>query len=84
MPEYNCELLYFFYMIAPCADGYRAYDFMLHQICLKYVPVHSTYSSAKLSCDAEGGDLIKIASQKKFDIFKRHHGMSSLNLIFSV
>lgn len=35
----------FFYMIA-------AYDFMLHQICLKYFPVPSTYSSVKLSCDA--------------------------------
>lgn len=65
-------------MIAPCAEGYTTYDLMSHQICLKYFPVPVSYYSARLLCQAEGGDLIKIDSVKKFNIFNSYHGTCSL------
>lgn len=42
---------------------------------MKYFPVTARYSPAKALCQAEGGNLIKIDSKEKFDIFKDNHGM---------
>uniref|UniRef100_K1R1M3 Uncharacterized protein n=1 Tax=Magallana gigas TaxID=29159 RepID=K1R1M3_MAGGI len=57
----------------PFSDGCTTYNLTSHQICLKYFPVSARYSSARNLCQAEGGDLIKIDSERKFDIFRKHH-----------
>lgn len=49
-----------------------------------YFPVLARYSSARNLCQAEGGDLIKIDSQEKYDIFKDYHGMFKLYERFCV
>lgn len=55
---------------------------MQYQICLKYFPVPASYSTAQANCQAEGGDLIKIDSQEKYDIFKDYHvGVANSTLI---
>lgn len=38
-------------------------------------PRSVTYQSARAFCQAEVGNLIKIDSQEKFDVFKDYHGM---------
>lgn len=68
----------------PCADGYATYSLMSYQICLKYFPVPVTYSTAQANCQAEGGDLIKIDSQEKYDIFKDCHVPIANNTILQV
>nr|XP_022312457.1 uncharacterized protein LOC111117596 [Crassostrea virginica] len=55
----------------PCQDGYAAYIAPEFQVCLKFVPVSSDYTKAKEHCEAEGGDLIRIDSTLKYDIFKQ-------------
>eukprot|EP00105_Crassostrea_gigas_P040748 XP_019924896.1 PREDICTED: uncharacterized protein LOC109619397 [Crassostrea gigas] len=61
------------YVPLPFSDGCTTYNLTSHQICLKYFPVSARYSSARNLCQAEGGDLIKIDSERKFDIFRKHH-----------
>ena len=58
----------------PCAEGYATYKWMSYEICMKYFPVPVIYATAKANCEAEGGNLIKIDSQEKYDIFNDYHG----------
>ena len=53
-----------------CKDGYVTYYYADFQICLKYVPDSVRYTQARAHCEAEGGDLIKIDTTLKYDIFK--------------
>lgn len=64
-------------ILGSCANGYLNYDLSDSQICVKYFPIEVSYSSARANCQAEGGDLIKIDSPEKFDMFKEYHGMFS-------
>ncbi|XP_052692703.1 uncharacterized protein LOC128170978 [Crassostrea angulata] len=57
----------------PWSDGCKTYNLSSQQICLKYFPVLARYLSARNLCQAEDGDLIKIDSKEKFDIFKDYH-----------
>lgn len=66
---------YLILFVAPCAKGYASYDLLGSQICLKYFPVPVSYATAKANCQVEGGNLIKIDSQEKYDIFKDYHGV---------
>ena len=59
---------------ASCQDGYAAYIAPEFQVWLKLVPVSSDYTKAKEHCEAEGGDLIRIDSTLKYDIFKQMLG----------
>lgn len=71
-------ILFFFSLIlGNCANGYLNYDLSDSQICVKYFPIQVSYSSARANCQAEGGDLIKIDSPEKFDMFKEYYGMFS-------
>lgn len=65
-------------ILVPLSDGCTTYNLTSHQICLKYFPVPARYSSARNLCQAEGGDLIKIDSQEKYDKFETFHGMFKL------
>ena len=53
-----------------CKDGYVTYNYTDYQICLKYVPNPVRYTLARAHCEAEGGDLIRIDTTLKYDIFK--------------
>ena len=53
-----------------CKDGYVTYNYTDYQICLKYVPDSVRYTQARAHCEAEGGDLIRIDTTLKYDIFK--------------
>ena len=53
-----------------CKDGYVTYDDNDFQICLKYVPDPVRYTQARAHCEEEGGDLIRIDTTLKYDIFK--------------
>ena len=67
---------------ASCQDGYAAYIAPEFQVCLKFVPVSSVHTKAKEHCEAEGGDLIRIDSTLKYDIFKQMLGKKkSLDII---
>ena len=58
------------FVLGLCKDGYVTYNYTDFQICLKYVPDSVRYSQAKVYCEADGGDLIRIDSTLKYDIFK--------------
>ena len=53
-----------------CKDGYVTYNYTDFQICMKYVPHSVQYTLARAHCREEGGDLIKIDTTLKYDIFK--------------
>ena len=53
-----------------CKDGYVTYNYTDFQICLKYVPDSVRYTQARAHCEEEGGDLIKMDTTLKYDIFK--------------
>ncbi|XP_048751416.1 uncharacterized protein LOC125663154 [Ostrea edulis] len=57
-----------------CPQGYTTHQYTYFKICLKYVSVYVKYPDAVNHCNADGGDLIRIDSQQKFDIFKTHLG----------
>uniref|UniRef100_K1QEB5 C-type lectin domain-containing protein n=1 Tax=Magallana gigas TaxID=29159 RepID=K1QEB5_MAGGI len=68
----------------PLSDGCTTYNLTSHQICLKYFPVPARYSSARNLCQAEGGDLIKIDSQEKYDKFETFHVPIANNTLIEV
>lgn len=74
----NISLL--FSIIVPRSTGCTTYTLTSHQICLMYFPVPARYSTAKTLCQAGGGNLFKIDSQEKFDLFEDYHGMLSLGI----
>ncbi|XP_062593280.1 uncharacterized protein LOC134254772 [Saccostrea cucullata] len=55
-----------------CPSGYTLYEYSPFDICLKYVPQGLNYPGANASCNGENGDLIKIDTARKFEIFKNH------------
>ncbi|XP_062592821.1 uncharacterized protein LOC134254313 [Saccostrea cucullata] len=57
-----------------CPQGYTFYRTSVFTTCLKYVSTEVNYKEAVSSCKQDGGDLIRIDSQEKFDIFKNHAG----------
>ncbi|XP_061190698.1 uncharacterized protein LOC133198680 [Saccostrea echinata] len=54
-----------------CPAGYSVFQYLDSEICVKYVNKGTTYPEAVISCKTDGGDLIRIDSEKKYDIFKR-------------
>ncbi|XP_061190699.1 uncharacterized protein LOC133198681 [Saccostrea echinata] len=48
------------------------YDYTHIGICLKYVPAPKSYPEAVISCLTDGGDLIKLDSIEKYNIFRNH------------
>ena len=60
-----------------CKDGYVTYNYTDFQICLKYVPDSVRYTQARAHCEAEGGDLIRIDTTLKYEIFKEMLGYVS-------
>lgn len=48
--------------------GYVTFNFTDTQICLKYVTTPATYPEATKHCQADGGDLIRLDSNLKYDI----------------
>nr|XP_019924464.2 uncharacterized protein LOC109619238 [Crassostrea gigas] len=67
-----------------CANGSAPYNLLGSQICLKYFPVPVIYATAKANCEAEGGNLIKIDSQEKYNIFNDYHVSVANNTVIQV
>ncbi|XP_062602934.1 uncharacterized protein LOC134264654 [Saccostrea cucullata] len=65
--------------MSPCPEGYTTYNYTYFEICLMYVPVNSKYPDAVENCKENGGDLIKIDSLEKYDIFKSFSGQYTGN-----
>nr|XP_019924468.2 uncharacterized protein LOC105332398 [Crassostrea gigas] len=61
------------FVLVPWSTGCTTYQLTSHQICLMYFPVPARYSTAKTLCQAGGGNLFKIDSQEKFDLFEDYH-----------
>ncbi|XP_048750767.2 uncharacterized protein LOC125662565 [Ostrea edulis] len=60
------------YIPPACPDGYTTYQYKYFKICLKYVAMDTKYPDAVNFCNADGGDLIRIDSQQKYDLFRAH------------
>ncbi|XP_062587783.1 uncharacterized protein LOC134249445 [Saccostrea cucullata] len=54
----------------PCPSGYTTIMNTFYEICVKYVPTPTMYDDAVSRCNEDGGDLFKIDSEKKYEIFK--------------
>jgi hypothetical protein len=67
--------IYMYFIITDrCPKGYTPYPIISLFICLKYVALNTKYPDAVNDCNADDGDLIRIDSQEKFDIFRTHLG----------
>ncbi|XP_022311379.2 uncharacterized protein LOC111116676 [Crassostrea virginica] len=53
-----------------CKEEYVTYNYTDFQICVKYVSDLTTYPEAVKHCRADGGDLFRIDTALKYDIFK--------------
>ena len=58
-----------------CKEEYVTYNFTDFQICVKYVSDLTTYPEAVKHCRADGGDIFRIDTALKYDIFKDLLGM---------
>ena len=66
----NINVDFFIILLAPCPEDYTEFSYDHRDICLRYRPEVKSYPEATTECQAEGGDLIKVDSQRKMDIFK--------------
>ncbi|XP_062603875.1 uncharacterized protein LOC134265673 [Saccostrea cucullata] len=55
-----------------CFANYTFYDTEDFSICLKYYSEFRTYEKARQNCQDEGGDLVKIDSKRKYEIYKMY------------
>lgn len=56
--------------LAPCPQSYTEFTYGHLDICLRFVSDLMKYPMATSVCEQDGGDLIKLDSQRKFDIFQ--------------
>lgn len=56
-------------MYSYCPIGYIDVNFSTVRTCLRLELMTKTYSGAAISCQADGGDLIRIDSAEKYAIF---------------
>jgi hypothetical protein len=75
--------IYSFLILDYCRVGYNAHQYTNSMICLKYVTMDTTYPDAVNSCRGDGGDLIRIESKQKFDIFKAYFGRLYVALLYA-
>lgn len=61
--------------LGPCKDGYVAYNYTDHQLCLKFVGNKVPYPEASARCQAEGGDLFKLETVAKYTIMTDYLGV---------
>lgn len=61
---------------APCPLSYSEYTYGYLNICLRFVSNLMTYPMASSVCQQDGGDLVRLDSQRKFDIFQEFVGES--------
>ncbi|XP_062579585.1 uncharacterized protein LOC134241562 [Saccostrea cucullata] len=67
------------YVLAYCPSGYVQFQYYYLHICLKYVPTNSSYPDAVSDCKKDRGDLIRIDTTAKYDIFKNFVGEHAAN-----
>ncbi|XP_061190272.1 uncharacterized protein LOC133198147 [Saccostrea echinata] len=60
--------------LAHCPSAYAVYDYTHFNICLRYISISANYTEAVSRCQQDGGDLVRIDSFQKYDIFKGHIG----------
>ncbi|XP_052694764.1 uncharacterized protein LOC128173079 [Crassostrea angulata] len=58
------------YIAPPCPLSYSEYTYGYLNICLRFVSNLTTYPMASSVCQQDGGDLVRLDSQRKFDIFQ--------------
>ena len=73
----------FCYYLGRCGNGYVAYNYTDHQICLKFVNNPASYIEASAQCQIEGGNLFKIDTKLKHDILTEYLGMLRIKHIES-
>lgn len=61
---------------APCPLSYSEYTYGYLNICLRFVSNLMTYPMASSVCQQDSGDLVRLDSQRKFDIFQEFVGES--------
>ncbi|XP_062581395.1 uncharacterized protein LOC134243186 [Saccostrea cucullata] len=67
------------YVPAFCPSGYTKLQYYDLNLCLKYVPTLTRYPDAVVNCEKDGGDLIRIDTTAKYDIFKNVAGIYAVN-----
>nr|XP_022311390.1 uncharacterized protein LOC111116695 [Crassostrea virginica] len=60
------------YIPRRCGNGYVAYNYTDHQICLKFVNNIASYIEASAQCQIEGGNLFKMDTKLKHDILTEY------------
>jgi hypothetical protein len=75
IPSLQCRYHYASLIPVLCPEGYNIHQYTDSTICLKYVTKGANYPDAVNNCKGDGGDLIRMDSKQKYDIFKAYLGI---------
>lgn len=67
-------IIFALFIQAACPRSHAEYTYGHLEICLRFVPDQQKYPMGTSVCQQDGGDLIKLDSQRKFENFQHFLG----------